>query len=214
MIPYSENIKITKKGIRFTDKNGNTLNAYSAVNKAIYRIFNYWLDLKLFVIHLVSLHVPFHSVRKLVFLAAGVKMGKGTTVHMGCKFFEPKGVVIGEDTKIGNNAFLDGRTRLFIGDHVDLASEVLVYNSEHDLESSDFSAILEEVSIGDYSFIGPRAIILPGVTIGKGAIVAAGAVVTKSVPDFKIVAGIPAKIIGERKNNKLNYRLGRARLFQ
>ena len=214
MIPYSNNINITKKGIRFTDKNGNALDAKSAVNKAIIRIYNYWLDLKLFIIHLVSLHVPFHSVRKLVYLASGVKIGKGTAIHMGCKFFEPKGVVIGEDTKIGNNALLDGRALLFIGNHVDLASEVLIYNSEHDIESSDFSVILEEVSIGDYSFIGPRAIILPGVTIGKGAIVAAGAVVTKSIPDFKIVAGIPATIIGERKNKKLNYKLGRARLFQ
>ncbi|KKQ96441.1 MAG: Acetyltransferase, partial [Candidatus Woesebacteria bacterium GW2011_GWA1_39_12] len=70
------------------------------------------------------------------------------------------------------------------------------------------------VEIKDYVFIGPRAIILPGVSIGRGAVVAAGAVVTKNVPDFAIVGGVPAKVIGERKNKNLNYRLGRARLFQ
>ena len=90
----------------------------------------------------------------------------------------------------------------------------MIYNSEHDLEAEDFVAIEEPVKIGDYCFIGPRAIILPGVTIGKGAVVAAGAVVTKDVDDFAIVGGVPAKVIGERKNKNLKYRLGRARLFQ
>ena len=90
----------------------------------------------------------------------------------------------------------------------------MIYNSEHDLEKEDFSARLEPVEIGDYVFIGPRAIILPGVKIGKGAVIGAGAVVTKDVPDFAIVGGVPAKVIGERKNKSLHYRLGRARLFQ
>ena len=55
---------------------------------------------------------------------------------------------------------------------------------------------------------------MPGVKIGKGAIVAAGAVVTKDVNPFEIVAGVPAKLIGERKNKDPHYKLGRARLFQ
>lgn len=211
---YKENIHLTKRGIIFTDKHGRELSLKSATDKAIVRIYNWWLDFKLFLIHLVSLHVPFYTIRRLVFLAAGVNIGPGTTIHMGCKFFEPAGVDIGEDTKIGDRVFLDGRATLKIGNHVDIASEVLIYNSEHDLEKEDFSAVEEPVEIGDYVFIGPRAIILPGVKIAKGAIVAAGAVVTDDVPDFAIVGGIPARIIGERKNKDLKYRLGRARLFQ
>jgi maltose O-acetyltransferase len=211
---YSENIHLGKSGLKFTDKHGRPLSLQNAIKKAVNRGINWWLDFKLFLIHLVSLHVPFYFFRKFVFIISGVKIGKGTTIHMGCKFFEPRRVIIGEDSKVGENAFLDGRALLRIGDHVDIASSVMIYNSEHDLESEDFHAREEPVQIGDYSFIGPRVIILPGVKIGKGAVVAAGAVVTKNVPDYAIVGGIPAQIIGERKSKDLKYRLGRARLFQ
>ncbi len=211
---YSENIKITSKGAFFTDKQGNVLSTTNAFKKAISRVYNWWVDFKLYIIHLVSTCIPFASVRHAVFILAGVKIGKGTTIHMGCRFFEPKNVKIGSDTKVGDNAFLDGRASLVIGNHVDLASQVLIYNSEHNLDDPEFNATTEAVIVGDYSFIGPRAIILPGVVVGKGTVVAAGAVVTKNVPDFAIVAGVPAKVIGERKLKNLNYKLGRARLFQ
>ena len=132
----------------------------------------------------------------------------------GSPLFDPRGINIGEDTIVGFGTFLDGRKEIKIGNNVDIASEVMIYNSEHDLESEEFTAREEPVEIGDYVFIGPRAIIMPGVKIGIGAVVAGGAVVTKDVPNFAIVGGIPAKVIGERKNQNPKYRLGRARLFQ
>lgn len=133
---------------------------------------------------------------------------------MWANFFDPRNIEIGEDTIIGDHAFLDGRDRLKIGSHTDIASGVMIYNSEHDLSKEDFSAILAPVEIGDYVFIGPRVTIMPNVKIGKGAVVAGGAVVTKDVESFTIVGGVPAKLIGERKNKNPNYKLGRARLFQ
>ena len=211
---YAENIHFTKKGIVFTDKHGGELSLSVAFKKAFVRFYNWYLDFKLFVIHLVSNTVAIWPLRKIVFQMAGVKIGKGTTIHMGTKFFDPSGVIIGQDTMVGDNVFLDGRDNLIIGSHVDIASQVLIYNSEHDMNDAAFKAITAAVEIGDYVFLGPRSIILPGVRIGKGAIVAAGAVVTKNVPDFKMVGGVPAKEIGERKLNDLHYKLGRARLFQ
>jgi len=150
-----------------------------------------------------------------------MKMGKGSTIHMRARIYDPRHIAIGEDTIIGEKASLDGRKQLkdshgglVIGDHVDIASDVMIWTSEHDLKSPEFLPIEEKVVIEDYVFIGPRAIILPGVTIGKGAVVAAGAVVTKDVAPLDIVAGVPAKPIAKRPQSQLSYRLGRARWFQ
>jgi len=197
----------------FKDKNGNKLTLNQAASKIIGRFKAIFLDIELMVLRWVG-HCPFHCCRRFFYRMAGMKIGKGSSLHMWANFFNPSEVVIGEDTIVGDHCFLDGRAPLKIGDHVDIASQVLIYNSEHDIESEDFSAREATVEIGDYVFIGPRAIILPGVKIGKGAIVAAGAVVTSDVPEYKIAGGVPAKEIGERKNKNLHYRLGRSRLFQ
>ncbi len=197
----------------FKDKTGRELSGKEASEKILNRISNYVLDFELMVLRWVS-HVPSHSFRKFFYIMSGMKIGKGSVVHMWANFFDPSNIKIGNDTIVGDHVFLDGRAPLSIGDHVDIASSVMIYNSEHDLEKEDFSAREEPVEIKDYVFIGPRAIILPGVTVGKGAVVAAGAVVTKDVPNFTIVGGVPAKEIGERKNHDLHYKLGHARLFQ
>ena len=197
----------------FKDKNGKSLKLNEALPKIINRINNYWLDAKLMMLRWVG-HVPSHTIRNIKYKFFGMKIGKGSTIHMWASFFNPNNIEIGNDTIIGDHAFLDGRDKLKIGNHVDIASSVMIYNSEHDLSKEDFSAILEPVEIRDYVFIGPRVTIMPGVKIGKGAIVAGGAVVTKDVEGFSIVGGVPAKVIGERPIKNLNYKLGRARLFQ
>ena len=210
---YSENIKISSKGIVFFDKHGNKISVIEAFRRAFIRFYNWGLDFKLLLLRWAG-NIPLHSIRNTLYRLAGIKIGKGSTIHMGAEFFQPKGINIGEDSIIGNHAFLDGRAPLKIGNHVDIASEVMIYNSKHDINDEEFRPVEEPVKIGDYVFIGPRVIIQPGVTIGDGAIVAAGAVVTDDVPPGKIVGGVPAREIGERKLKKYAYRLGRARLFQ
>lgn len=197
----------------FRDRMGNELSGKQAGIKIINRLFSYFEDLELFIVRLVGL-LPIHTFRWLIYKSAGVKIGKHSHFHMGTQFFNPLGVTVGWGTIIGQNAFLDGRGGLKIGDHVAIASDVLIYTSEHDINSEDFIPTLAAVNIEDYCFIGPRAIILPGVSIGKGAVVAAGAVVTKDVKELDIVGGVPAKIISQRRIKEFKYKLGRARLFQ
>ncbi len=159
-------------------------------------------------------YVPSHYIRRFVYRFWGIKIGKGSAIHMGATFYYPRNISIGEDSIIGERAVLDGRDKLSIGNHVDIATDVMIYNGEHDINDEKFKPVFAPVAIGDYVFIGPRAIILPGITIGKGAVIGAGAVVTKNVEEFKIVGGVPAKEIGERQNKDLNYKLGRAAWFR
>jgi maltose O-acetyltransferase len=208
------NLVVNSGGLHFVNKYGEAMNTSEAIKKMANRVKNILYDLNLYFIHFVSLHIPSHSFRRMVFMINGVKIGKGSTIHMGCKFFYLGNIEIGADSVIGNNAFLDGRAKLSIGSHVDIASEVMIYNSQHDINDPKFRATEEPVKIGDYVFIGPRSIILPGVNIEKGAIIAAGCIVTKDVPENAICAGVPGKIIGERGIKNFDYILGRPRLFQ
>lgn len=184
---------------------------------SIKRLFNrlsaITLEFELMLLRFIG-HIPSHLVRKFFYRLDGVKIGRGSAIHMWANFFDPSNISIGEDTIVGDHSFLDGRDLLKIGNHTDIASSVLIYNSEHDLKAEDFQAITAPVEIGDYVFIGPRVIILPGVKIGDGAVVAAGAVVTKEVLPFTIVGGVPAKEIGKRDLKEPHYRIGRAALFQ
>lgn len=197
----------------FNDRMGKSLTTAQASKKIVNRMYNWILDLELLIVTWAGL-VPCHYFRLFVYVLSGVQIGSGSRIHIGARFFYPANIKIGKGTIIGDNVFLDGRDKLTIGDHVDIASSVMVYNSEHDINAEDFGAILRPVEIGNFCFIGPRVIILPGVKIGKGAVVGAGAVVTKDVPEFAIVGGVPAQVIGERKIKDPHYRLGRARLFQ
>jgi len=197
----------------FKDRTGKILTLEEFFSKVINRVKNIFLEFGVFLLHLVG-YIPSHCFRRFCYRLARIKIGKGSTIHTKTRFYNPRNIIIGEDTIVGEGAVLDGRARLIIGSNVDIASEVMIYNSQHDIENENFTAVDKPVVIEDYVFIGPRAIILPGVTIGKGAIVAAGAVVTKDVPPYAIVGGVPAKIIGERKNKNLHYKLGRARWFR
>ncbi len=183
------------------------------MGRVVRRITTIWLEFKNgFLIWVVGF-THSHFFRRFFYRLAGMKIGKGSTIHMAASIYSAGGIAIGYDSIIGEWAVLDGREKLTIGNHVDIATGVMIYNSEHDVNDPKFSAISAPVEIGDYVFIGPRAIILPGVKIGNGAVVGAGAVVTKDVEPFTIVGGVPAKLIKER-NKDLSYRLGRAAWFR
>jgi maltose O-acetyltransferase len=199
------------------DKTGKELGINEILVKSAGRMASVLLEFEVFFLHCVGM-IPLHHVRRFFYRICGMRIGKGSAVHTGLRLYDPQNISIGRDTIIGEYAVLDGRDKLSIGSHVALATGVMIYNSEHNIEAEHFAAddgvTNAPVKIDDYVFVGPRAIILPGVTIGKGAIVAAGAVVTKDVLPFTIVGGVPAKPIGERKNRDPHYTLGRARWFR
>lgn len=195
------------------DRMGNELTSAQVAQKTRKRALSVVMELSLFFLHIVGL-IPFHHIRRFFYRLAGIRIGSGSTIHMGAKFYALGNIHIGQDSIIGEDCVFDGRDIISIGNHVDIASQVMIYNAEHDIHSDDFAPLFGKVTIEDYVFIGPRAIILPGVHIGQGAVIAAGAVVTKDVKSLDVVGGIPAKTITERKVTDLRYRLGRAHWFR
>ena len=199
--------------LNFKDKTGEALANGRLLEKVISRFKNIILEFLVFLLHLIGL-IPSHHLRRLLYRAGGIKIGRGSTIHMGARFYDPHNIEIGEDTIVGEDALLDGRAKLKIGNHVALATGVMIFNSQHEINDKHFSPSNAPVLIEDFVFIGPRVIIQPGVRIGKGAIIAAGAVVSKDVTPLAVVGGVPATVIGERKLKNLHYKLGRARWFR
>lgn len=181
--------------------------------KSINRIRTILLELELLLLKYVGF-VPIHFFRKFFYILFGVNMPLDSNIYMGANFFNPSGITIGHDSLIGTNCFLDGRAPLLIGNHTSLASEVMIYNDEHNIHDPNYGNSFGQVTIGNYVFIGPRVIILPNIKIGDGAVIAAGAIVTKNVPEFEVWGGVPAKKISNRQINDPNYKLGRAMWFQ
>lgn len=196
------------------DKHGKTLTSSQVMAKGFGRLSSIWLEFVTGFLWWGVGELPFHHIRRFFYRLSGMQIGNGSTVHMRVRIYDPRNITVGEDSIIGEQTVLDGRARLVIGNHVDIATGAMLYNSQHDIRDPQFTAIDGETIIEDYVFIGPRAIILPGVHVGKGAVVAAGAVVTKDVPAGVVVAGVPAKQIAERGLTEYSYRLGRARWFQ
>ncbi len=160
----------------------------------------------LFAAFLVG-RVPVHVVRLACYRHIfRVSIGQKTSVHWRTVFFQPSGVTIGRHSIIGNDCFLDGRRSIHIGDNVNVGGHVQIYTLEHDPQAADFGVKGGPVIIDDFAYVATRATLLPGITVGEGSVVAAGAVVTKDVPPYAIVGGVPASIIGSRSRD-LRYTL-------
>jgi acetyltransferase-like isoleucine patch superfamily enzyme len=122
----------------------------------------------------------------------------GQHIQMGGLRSIGRKVVIGKGSIINWDCMLYTTGGLIIGNNVSISAGVWLVTGTHDASDPQFPAIYKPIVIEDYAWIGMRATILGGVTIGRGAIVMAGAVVSRDVPPRAIVGGVPAKIISQR----------------
>ena len=111
---------------------------------------------------------------------------------------QPECLTIGDGVAIGEFAVLRASGGLRIGDRANIAAHVILTTRGHSLELPRNANLVDApIVIEEDVWIGAGAIVLPGVTVGRGSVVAAGAVVTRDVPPMTIVAGVPARSIGD-----------------
>jgi acetyltransferase-like isoleucine patch superfamily enzyme len=146
------------------------------------------------------------ALRRLV--ASLGSCGHNVSIAPDCRVTSPGDVYIGSDVSIGSGSWLSAvNARITIGDKVMLAPEVAIICGDHHISTVgrymfDVHEKAPEddqpVVVRDDVWIGYRAIVLKGVTLGRGCVVGAGSVVTKDVPAYTIVAGVPARVVGAR----------------
>lgn len=168
-----------------------------------------WQRYMLFQINLV----PSHHLRRFVYRALGAEIGKNVVFHFKTEIRGIHKLKIGKGTIVGDNALLDARSGLTLGENVNISSNVSLYTYQHDHRDPYFRCTSDNtkpIAISNRAWLGSNVIVLPGVNIGEGAVCCAGCVVTKDVEPYAVVAGIPAKKVNERPRD-LRYKFkGRA----
>ena len=149
--------------------------------------------------------IPSFFIKKSFF-----KCGRKVIICKNCSFSGTKNITIGNYVSFNSGcSVLSTRAKTIVGDYVIFGPDVLIITGDHRIDIKDKPIALvsdneklpqndmDVVFEGD-NWIGARATILKGVTIGKGSVVAAGSVVTKNVPPYTVVGGVPAKVIKQR----------------
>jgi len=166
------------------------------------RFFYFLMGLKYYLGNNVIARFPWGRLRSM-YLTRVLKVAIGRDTHVSMRWFVTGYPVrahirIGDNCVINREVYLDGRVGVEIGNNVNVSFQTCVLSLHHDHNAPDFPAVGGVVRIHDHVWIGARATLLPGVSIGEGAVVAAGAVVAKDVAPYTVVGGVPAKKIGDR----------------
>lgn len=179
----------------------------SKLIKRIYHIKRIMLAFKFYFYNSFLTNFPNHKLRILYLRKIlKIKIGKSTSINMGC-FFAGNNIEIGNNTVVNRNTYFDGRVgKITIGNNVSISFEVCFLTMSHDVNDPFFKTFTKEILIEDYVWIGIRSIINPGVIMKKGSVLGAFSMINKSVEEYTINVGIPAKQISMR-NNELQYNL-------
>ena len=143
-------------------------------------------------------YIPSHNLRTGVLRLFGAKVGRQCTFMRGTTVFGIESLDVGDEVVIGFRCVLHARGGLTIGSNVILSSDVHFIPGHHDINSADFQGYVFPVVIEPYAWVTSRSTIMAPAHIGRGAVVSACSLVRGDVEAMTVVAGTPAKVIGQR----------------
>ncbi len=170
-------------------------------------------ELRIYICNYVIAKFPSRRIRLAFYrYIMKFKIDRDSSIFMGAFVTSSGNFTMSCQSVINPKCHLDTRGGIEIGKNVSISGEVVILTGDHDIQDPKFKARFRSVKIEDNVFIGFRATILPDVIIGRGSVICAGSVVTKDVPPLTIVAGVPAKKIGNR-NGIFDRNMKYSRLF-
>jgi putative colanic acid biosynthesis acetyltransferase WcaF len=143
--------------------------------------------------------LPVSGLKSRVLRLFGARIGVGLVIKPHVRIKYPWRLTVGDHCWIGQGAWIDNIEDVRIGNHVCVSQLAYFCTGSHDYRRRKFDLAAQAIVVADGAWIGARATLLPGVSIGTNAIVAAGSVVTKSIDAAMIVGGNPAKLIARRE---------------
>jgi acetyltransferase-like isoleucine patch superfamily enzyme len=164
---------------------------------------------KMFLVRLIFKFLPAlrcNNLKTIMLRWAKIKVGKNLEFSSSAKILGNMDLEIGNNCFIGHEALIFGAygSKIIFEDYSKVGSRVIVVTGSHRFSADGFciekEGTFKDVQICSGAVVSTGSIILPGVTVGRMSHVAAGSVVTKDVPDFNRVAGVPAKVIRNLKD--------------
>jgi putative colanic acid biosynthesis acetyltransferase WcaF len=152
-----------------------------------------------FGLPLVKSHfITSSSLRAKVLRLFGARVGKDVVLKPGLKVKFPWYLEVGDCAWVGEDAWIDNLAQVTIGPHACISQGVYLCTGNHDWTSRNMRLFAKPITCGRGSWVGARATVCPGVSIGPGAIVAAGSVANKDISSFEIHGGNPAVFVRQR----------------
>ncbi len=142
--------------------------------------------------------IPSSALRVSLLRVFGAAVGAGVVIKPGVHIKYPWHLVVGDNCWLGEECWVDNLTTVRLGANVCVSQGAYLCTGNHDWKDPAFGLIVAPISLGDGAWVGARAVLMPGVTLGAGAIAAAGSVVSKDIPAWEIHAGNPAQFTKQR----------------
>jgi putative colanic acid biosynthesis acetyltransferase WcaF len=142
---------------------------------------------------------PSSKLKVLLLRLFGARIGHGVVLKPAINVKYPWNLEIGDHSWIGEAVWLDSLAPITIGSNVCVSQGVFLCTGNHDWGDPSFGLIIQPIKIEDGAWVGARAMILPGVTVGFHSIVSAGAVISKNTDPYLIYSGNPAVAVSHRE---------------